>query len=355
MNIGIPLEIKPFEKRVALLPAAVAELTAMGHTVFLQSAAGAGSGYDDMAYTAAGAKIVADAESLYAESVLIVKVKEPVTAEYAYLREDHRIFSFLHLAANPELANQLQKTGLTAIAFETLMVDNSLPLLAPMSDVAGRISVQAGANYLFSHHGGKGLLLGGLPAAERGNVVIIGAGNAGGSAAVVARGLGALVTVFDLNRHKQAKMREIGDNVSGLYPYPDAVAAAIEGADLVVGAVLIPGARAPHVVTADMVKSMQSGSVIVDIAVDQGGCVETTRPTDYSAPTYMKDEVVHFAVTNMPAAVPRSASQALSAGLLPYVKLLLNEGVTKDSIIYSGVNVEKGRIVHPVVARSLRN
>ena len=161
MKIGIPLEIKPFEKRVALLPAAVAELTAMGHTVFLQSGAGAGSGYDDMAYTAAGAKIVADAESLYAESVLIVKVKEPVTAEYAYLRQDHRIFSFLHLAANPELANQLQKTGLTAIAFETLMVDNSLPLLAPMSDVAGRISVQAGANYLFSHHGGKGLLLGG--------------------------------------------------------------------------------------------------------------------------------------------------------------------------------------------------
>ena len=355
MKIGIPVEIKPFEKRVALLPAAVAELTAMGHAVFLQSGAGTGSGYDDLSYTAAGASIVKDAESLYAAAELIIKVKEPVATEYSYLREDHLVFSYLHLAANPELASQLQEIGLTAIAFETLTVDNSLPLLAPMSDVAGRIAVQTGANLLYSTHGGKGLLLGGLPAAERGNVGIIGAGNAGGNAAAVAQSLGALVTVFDKKRQKQAQMRQLGENVSGLYPYPDAVAAAIEHADLVIGAVLIPGARAPHVVTADMVKSMQAGSVIVDIAVDQGGCVETTRPTDYSAPTYIKEEVVHFAVTNMPAAVPRSASQALSAELLPYVKLLLEEGVAKGNVISSGINVEQGRIVHPAVARSLRN
>ena len=355
MKIGIPVEIKPFEKRVALLPAAVAELTAMNHEVFLQTGAGAGSGYGDMAYVAAGAKIVTDAETLYAESKLIIKVKEPVAAEYDFLRQDHLVFSFLHLAANPGLASKLQNIGLTAIAFETLMVDNALPLLAPMSDVAGRIAVQTGANLLFANHGGKGLLLGGLPAAERGNVVIIGAGNAGGSAAIVAQSIGALVTVFDFKRQRQQQMRQLGENVSGLYPYPDAVAAAVEHADLVIGAVLVPGARAPHVVTTDMVKSMQAGSVIVDIAVDQGGCVETTRPTDYSSPTYMMEKVLHFAVTNMPAAVPRSASQALSAELLPYVKLLLKEGVTQDSVISSGVNVEKGRIVHPVVARSLRN
>ena len=355
MKIGIPVEIKPFEKRVALLPAAVSELTAMGHTVFLQSGAGAGSGYDDFSYTAAGATIIKDAESLYAEAELIIKVKEPVDAEYDYLREDHMVFSYLHLAANPELARQLQKIGLTAIAFETLMVDKALPLLAPMSDVAGRIAVQTGANLLYSTHGGKGLLLGGLPAAERGNVVIIGAGNAGSNAAAVAQSLGSLVTVFDKNRSKQAHVRQLGKNVSGLYPYPDAVAAAIEHADLVIGAVLVTGARAPHVVTADMVKSMQPGSVIVDISVDQGGCVETTRPTDYSSPTYIKEGVVHFAVTNMPAAVPRSASQALSAELLPYVKLLLEQGIAKESIISSGINVAKGRIVHPAVARSLRN
>ncbi len=354
MNIGVPAEIKPFEKRVALLPAAVAVLTALDHYVFLQAGAGVGSGYDDMAYTAAGAKIVKDAETLYGETELIVKVKEPIIEECAFLREDHLLFSYLHLAANPELAKNLQNIGLTALAFETLMVDNTLPLLAPMSDVAGRVAVQTGATLLYATQGGEGLLLGGLPAAERGNVVIIGAGNAGSNAAIVAKNLGATVTVFDRQRRKQARMRQLGDNVSGLYPYPDAIAAAIEHADLVIGAVLVPGARAPHVISRDMVSSMKSGSVIVDIAVDQGGCVETTKATDYSAPTYIEEDVVHFAVTNIPAAVPRSASQALSAELLPYVRLLLEEGV-RGEVFASGINVEKGRIVHPAVAQSLRN
>lgn len=354
MNIGIPVEIKPFERRVALLPAAVAELTALGHDVFLQAGAGVGSGYDDMAYTAVGVKIVNDAETLYGEAELIVKVKEPVAEEYAYLRADHLLFSYLHLAANPELAKSLQNIGLTALAFETLMVDNSLPLLAPMSDVAGRVAVQTGATLLYATQGGEGLLLGGLPAAERGNVVIIGAGNAGGNAAIVAKNLGATVTVFDRQRKKQAQMRQLGENVSGLYPYPDAVAAALEQADLVIGAVLVPGARTPHVISRDMVIGMKPGSVIVDIAVDQGGCVETTKATDYSAPTYIEEDVVHFAVTNIPAAVPRSASQALSAELLPYVRLLLTERV-KGEALASAVNIEQGRIVHPVVAQSLRN
>jgi alanine dehydrogenase len=354
VKIGIPVEIKPFERRVALLPAAVAELTAQGHEVFLQAGAGMGSGYDDLIYTAAGAKVVKDAESLYGEARLIVKVKEPIAADITFLREDHIVFSYLHLAANPVLTRSLQNIGLTALAFETLLVDDNLPLLAPMSDVAGRVAVQTGATLLYATQGGEGLLLGGLPAAERGSVVIVGAGNAGGNAAIVAKNLGATVTVFDRKREKQAQMRQLGDNVTGLYPYPDALAAAVEQADLVIGAVLVPGARAPHVISRDMVASMKTGSVIVDIAVDQGGCVETTKATDYSAPTYVEAGVVHFAVTNFPADVPRSASQAFSAELLPYVMLLLADG-PEGKTIERAVNVKQGRVVHPAVELSLRN
>ena len=337
-----------------MLPAAVAELTAKGHEVFLQAGAGVGSGYDDLSYTAAGVKVVKDAESLYGEAELIVKVKEPIAADLAFLHEDHIVFSYLHLAANPGLTRSLQSIGLTALAFETLLVDNILPLLAPMSDVAGRVAVQTGATLLYATQGGEGLLLGGLPAAERGSVVVVGAGNAGGNAAIVAKSLGATVTVFDHKREKQAQMRQLGDNVTGLYPYPDALAAAVEQADLVIGAVLVPGARAPHVISREMVASMKSGSVIVDIAVDQGGCVETTKATDYSAPTYVEEGVVHFAVTNIPAAVPRSASQALSAELLPYVMLLLADG-PEGKKLESAVNVKQGRVVHPAVELSLRN
>jgi len=353
MKIGIPLEIKPLERRVALLPAAVAELTSLGHSVFLQSGAGHGSGYEDSSYAAAGAHIVNDSDTLYGEAELVVKVKEPMPTEYPLLREDHLLFSYLHLAAYPELTAHLQQIGLTALAFETLMVDNSLPLLAPMSDVAGRLSVQIGTTLLYATQGGKGLLLGGLPAAERGNVVIIGAGNAGSSAALVAQSLGANVTVFERKREKMARVRQLGPNVSGLYPYPDAMAAAIENADLLIGAVLIPGARAPHVVSRAMVASMQPGSAIVDIAVDQGGCVETTRATDYSAPTFVDEGVIHFCVTNMPAAVPRSASQALSAEVLTFVKLLLAEGLGKEGALATAINVQQGRIVNPAVAESL--
>jgi alanine dehydrogenase len=354
VKIGIPVEIKPFERRVALLPAAVAELVLQGHNVFLQAGAGVGSGYDDRAYTTAGAKIVNDAETLYGEAELIVKVKEPIAADIEYLREDHILFSYLHLAANPDLVRHLQDIGLTALAFETLLVDNSLPLLAPMSDVAGRVAVQTGATLLYATQGGKGLLLGGLPAAERGHVVIVGAGNAGGNAAIVAKNLGATVTVFDRKREKQAQMRQLGGNVTGLYPYPDALAAAVEDADLVIGAVLLPGARAPHVISRNMVASMKPGSVIVDIAVDQGGCVETTKATDYAAPTYIEEDVIHFAVTNIPAAVPRSASQALSAELLPYLGMLLREG-PEGEMLKSAVNIKQGRIVHPAVELSMRN
>jgi len=353
MKIGIPREIKPMETRVALVPAAVDELVRNGHVVYVQAGAGINSGYPDEAYARAGAVVAPDAASVYGESQLIVKVKEPVEPEYPLLREDHVLFSFLHLAAVPRLADHLVATGLTAIAFETVMVDNRLPLLAPMSDVAGRLAVQIGTTLLHTPNGGRGILLGGLPAAERGHVVIIGAGNAGSNAAIVAQGLGARVTIFDRQREKLLAMRQLGPNVTALYPYPDEVASALADADLVISAVLIPGARAPHVVTREMVRSMRSGSVIVDIAVDQGGSVETIHATDYTNPTYVEEEVIHFAVTNMPAAVPRSASQALSADIAPYVMKLAHHGCERDSGLSWGVNVRGGKIVHPAVAKSL--
>ncbi|HBE91617.1 MAG TPA: alanine dehydrogenase [Gammaproteobacteria bacterium] len=353
MKIGIPRETKPMEGRVALVPAAVADLVKRGHSVTVQQGAGVLSGYDDSVYQQAGAQLAENAETVFREATLIVKVKEPIRAEYALLKPDHILFSYLHLAAVPELAEHLVRTSLTAIAFETVMVDNQLPLLAPMSDVAGRVAVQIGTTLLQRQNGGNGILLGGLPAAHRGHVVIIGAGNAGSNAAIVARGLGANVTVFDRQRAKSLRMRELGDNVTALYPYHDDLARAVADADLVIGAVLTPGAKAPHIVTREMVRSMRPGSAIIDIAVDQGGCVETTRPTDYTAPTYVEEGVIHFAVTNIPAAVPRSASQALSAEVAPYAMLLAEGQLDDNPALQQGINIRQGRIVHPAVAASL--
>lgn len=341
------------EGRVALVPAAVADLVKRGHSVTVQQGAGVLSGYDDSDYQQAGAQLAENAETVFREATLIVKVKEPIRAEYALLKPDHILFSYLHLAAVPELAEHLVRTSLTAIAFETVMVDNQLPLLAPMSDVAGRVAVQIGTTLLQRQNGGNGILLGGLPAAHRGHVVIIGAGNAGSNAAIVARGLGANVTVFDRQRAKSLRMRELGDNVTALYPYHDDLARAVADADLVIGAVLTPGAKAPHIVTREMVRSMRPGSAIIDIAVDQGGCVETTRPTDYTAPTYVEEGVIHFAVTNIPAAVPRSASQALSAEVAPYAMLLAEGQLDDNPALQQGINIRQGRIVHPAVAASL--
>lgn len=353
MKVGVPREIKPMEGRVALVPSAVADLVKAGHSVAVEQGAGLLSGYSDEDYRQAGASLAANAQTLYGDATLIVKVKEPIEAEYPLLRQDHILFSYLHLAAVPRLAAHLVDTGLTAIAFETVMVDGQLPLLAPMSDVAGRVAVQIGATLLHRQNGGNGILLGGLPAAHRGHVVILGAGNAGGNAAIVAQSLGALVTVFDRQRAKQLRMRELGDNVTALYPYHDDLAHAIADADLVIGAVLKPGAKAPHIVSREMVRSMRPGSAIVDIAVDQGGCVETTRPTDYTAPTYVEEGVTHFAVTNMPAAVPRSASQALSAEVAPYAMLLANGVLDDNDPLQQGINIRQGRIVHPAVAEAL--
>jgi len=352
MRIGIPREVKPWEARVALIPHAVAVLVESGHEVWVETCAGAGSGFDDDAYLRHGAQIAPSSAALYAAAQLIVKVKEPIVSEYGLLRADHTLFSYLHLAANPVLTRALQKTGLTAIAFETVTQEGLLPLLAPMSDIAGRLAVQIGAHLLHAPQGGRGVLLGGLGGTDRGHVVVIGAGEAGGNAVRLAAAQGAQVTVFDRSPARMRVMAAVGPNVTSLPAYEETIAEAVACADLVIGAVLVTGARAPHVVTRTMVQSMHRGAVIVDIAVDQGGCVETIHATDYGSPTYIAEGVVHFGVTNMPGAVPRTASQALSAVLLPYVQALASRG-PDDARLAGGLNVVGGRIAHPAVAEAM--
>ncbi len=347
MRIGIPREVKVLEGRVGLIPAAAAELVRQGHEVLVEHRAGEASGYPDGDYEARGVQIVPDAETLYGGAELIIKVKEPQPQELALLRADHLLFCYLHLAAEVELMNALKEIGLTAVAFETVeLADRSLPLLAPMSDIAGRIATQVGATLLHRPQGGRGLLLGGLPGVERGRVVVLGAGVVGSNAARVAARLGAEVTVFDRNRDKLAAMRALGPNVTALHAYADAIDEAVTQADLLVGAVLVTGARAPHLVSAEQVRRMKPGSVIIDVSVDQGGCIETTRPTTYADPTFVWEGVVHFGVTNMPGAVPRSASQALSVAITPYALKLTQPGWDADPALTLGINTRAGKVVH---------
>jgi len=349
MRIGIPKEIKPLEARVALVPEACGDLVRQGHEVIVERGAGAASGFADDAYGEAGARAVDGPDALYAAAELVVKVKEPWGSEIDLLRADHILFSFLHLAANLQLLERLREIGLTALAFETVEQGGRLPILAPMSDIAGRLAVQVGTNLLFSPNRGKGLLLGGTPAAERGQVVVLGAGNAGSAAVRMAASVGTYVTVFDRNPEKLAAMRKAGPNVTALYPYTDSVSRAVAQADLFIGAVLIPGAKAPRLISKAQVASMEPGSVVVDISVDQGGCVETTHPTTYEAPTYKAEDVIHFAVTNMPGAVPRSASRALCASLFPWVVRLASPNWRDDASLAAAVNVSEGEIVHPAL------
>lgn len=349
MRIGIPKEIKIREGRVALVPSAAGELVRAGHEVVLQAGAGAASGYADADYGALGVRIAPDAAAVYAHAQMLLKVKEPIAPEYPLLRPDHLLFSYLHLAAAPELARVLMQKGLTAVAFETVEEGGGLPLLAPMSDIAGRLAVQIGATLLHSHRGGRGVLLGGLPGTERGHVAVLGAGEAGGNAAAAAAALGARVTVFARRRDSLERMQRLGPNVTALPSHADLLERAITDADLLVGAVLIPGARAPRLVGRKLVSRMRPGSVIVDVSVDQGGCIETAHPTDYDNPTYVVDGVIHFAVTNMPGAVPRTASQALSASLLPYVLRLAAPGGLSDTAIARGINVRAGKLVYPAL------
>ena len=350
MRIGVPTEVKPLEGRVGLIPAACAGLVKAGHEVFIQKGAGVKSGYPDEQYEKVGVEVVADAAAAYGRSEMVVKVKEPVAADLEHIRADHLLFCYLHLAALPELTRQLCDIGCTAVAFETVEdAAGRLPLLAPMSDIAGRLAIQVGTHLLHQPQGGKGILIGGIPAAKRGKVVILGGGVAGGNSAVVAAGLGAEVTVFDMDRDKLERARAIGPNVTGLYPHSEDVALAVAEADIVVGAVLVTGERAPHVISEAMVKAMQPGSVVVDISVDQGGCIETTRPTTYDDPTYVMHDVIHFTVTNMPGAVPRTASQALSAAIAPYAERLADGQWRDHAGLVKGINVEAGKVVHPAL------
>jgi alanine dehydrogenase len=350
MRIGIPSETKTLEGRVALVPAACADLVRSGHEVFIQSGAGTKSGFPDADFSAVGVTVVADADALYEKGELIVKVKEPIAGDLARLRKDHLLFCYLHLAAEPALTRSLLDIGLTGVAFESVEEGGGLPLLAPMSIIAGRIAVQIGTHLLHQPAGGKGKLLGGLPSTERGKVVVFGAGAAGGNSAALAAAGGANLVVFDKRPDRLAEMMALGANVTALYPYQEVVARELRDADLVIGAVLVPSAKAPMVVTAEMVESMEPGSVLADISIDQGGCFETSKPTTWAEPTYVVDGVTHFAVTNMPGAVPQTSSQAISAAILPYVQRLAGDKDWRSfEPLRRGINVAAGEIVHPAL------
>ncbi len=351
MRIGVPKETKTLEGRVALVPAAAGDLVKRGHEVWLEQGAGARSGFSDAQYTQLGVRIAPDAAALYEKGEMIVKVKEPIAGDLAHLRRDHLLFCYLHLAAEPALTRQLLDIGLTAVAFETVELANGdLPLLAPMSIIAGRIATQIGTTLLHQPQGGKGKLLGGLPSTERGNVVVFGAGKAGGASAALAAAAGANVTVFEMRQDRMDEMMRLGNNVTALYPYHDVVAGKVAAADLVVGAVLVTGAKAPHVMSREMLKGMEDGSVVVDIAIDQGGCFETSRPTSWKEPTFVEEGVTHFCVTNMPGAVPQTSSQAICAAILPWVNKLASGGDWRgNEALARGINVEGGKLVHPAL------
>ena len=359
MRIGVPKEIKNHEYRVGLVPAGARELVAAGHEVLIQSGAGAGIDVDDSAYESAGAKIAATAADVFAASDLIVKVKEPQLAECKMLRRGQTLFTYLHLAADAAQAKALMASGATAIAYETVTSpDGSLPLLTPMSEVAGRMSVQVGAVSLQKANGGLGVLLGGVPGVSPAKVVILGGGVSGSCAAEMAVGLRADVTIVDksVKRLRQLDAMFAGQ-LKTVASTADAIEALVTQADLVIGAVLVAGAAAPKLVTRDMVRKMKRGAVMVDISIDQGGCFETSRPTTHAEPTFVVDGVVHYCVTNMPGAVSRTSTFALTNATLPYVKALATHGTQKalalDPHLQNGLNVFDGAITHEAVARDL--
>jgi alanine dehydrogenase len=360
MIIGIPKEIKDSENRVAITPAGVLALKKANHRVLIETMAGMGSGFTDQDYIEAGAEIIPDAATVWKESEMIMKVKEPLPSEYTYFREGLILFTYLHLAPEPELTKALMDKKVIAIAYETIQLPNgSLPLLTPMSEVAGRMSVQIGARFLEKTHGGKGVLLGGVPGVPPAEVVIIGGGVVGTNAAKIALGMGANVTIVDLNPDRLRYLDDIfGGRLRTLMSNSYNIAQAVKKADLVVGAVLIPGSRAPKLVTEEMVKQMSPGSVIVDVAIDQGGSIETIdRVTTHSNPTYVKYDVVHYAVANMPGAVPRTSTLALTNVTIPYALQIANKGVLRaikeNQALAKGVNVYNGSVTYKAVADSL--
>ena len=356
MRVGVPKEIKNHEYRVGLIPSSVRELAAHGHEVIVETHAGYGIGLDDAHYEAAGAKIVATADEVFAAADMIVKVKEPQPSEIARLREGQILFTYLHLAPDVEQTRGLLASGCTAIAYETVTdAHGRLPLLAPMSEVAGRMSIQAGAHCLEKAQGGNGTLLGGVPGVAVGSVVILGGGVVGTNAARMAMGLEARVTVLDKSLHRLYELdMQFGPTLNTIFSTRDAIEEYVLGADLVIGAVLVPGAAAPKLVSREMVSRMKRGSVLVDVAIDQGGCFETSRPTTHAEPTYIVDEVVHYCVANMPGGVARTSTFALNNATLPFTLALAAKGwrraLSDDRYLREGLNVHAGKTTYKAVA-----
>ena len=356
MNIGIPKEIKTEEHRVAMPPSGVREFDKRGHSVFIEVGAGEGSGFYDHEYETAGATLLDSAAEVWSRADMIIKVKEPQSSELAFLRPNLILFTYLHLAAEEELTNALLQSGVTGIAYETVADSQGrLPLLEPMSEVAGRMASQVVSHYLERHKGGRGVLMGGVPGVAAAHIVILGAGTVGANAAKIALGMGARVTLLDINLDRLRYLEDVlAGKLTTLYSNSINISRAIQSADGLIGSVLIAGARAPMLVTRDMLQSMPDGSVIVDVAVDQGGCVETTRPTTHSNPTFVIDGVLHYGVANMPGAVPRTSSLALANATLPYALKIANLGAAtalgNDPALRKGLNTIAGQCTHPAVA-----
>jgi alanine dehydrogenase len=356
MIIGVPKEIKEQEQRIALVPSAAELLTKRGHTVLVEKNGGVGSGYPDEEYRKAGAEIVDLAKDVFARADMIVKVKEPLPAEFPLLRKGQILFTYLHLAANKPLTEALLKSGVTAIAYETIQVGNRLPLLEPMSEIAGRMSVVMGAYFLTKHNGGSGVLLGGVPGVLPGRVVVIGGGTAGVNAARMATGLGADVTILEVDLERMRFLDVTMGSAHTLYSSESHLRELMPNVDLLIGAVLVPGAKAPKLITRAMLKAMKAGSVLVDIAIDQGGCAETSRPTTHLQPTYVEEGVTHYCVANMPAAYARTATQALTNITYRYVELLadlgLDEACKKQPALIGGINTRDGKLTCRAVAEA---
>ncbi len=356
MIIGVPKEIKNEENRVALTPAGALELTKRGHTVFVQQSAGEGSAFEDAEYASAGAQILPDIESVYARAEMIIKVKEPIAPEYPLIRENQLVFTYFHFASYLPLTEAMIERKGICLAYETVeLADRSLPLLIPMSEVAGRMAIQQGAKYLEKHQKGRGVLLGGVPGVQPGKVLILGGGVVGTQAAKMAAGLGAQVTILDINLQRLRYLADVmPPNVHTMYSNEYNIRKLIRDHDLIVGAVLIPGAKAPNLVTRDMLKDMQSGTVLVDVAVDQGGCIETCTPTTHADPVFVIDDVVHYCVANMPGAVPSTSTVALTNATLPYAIQLAEQGwqaaCRRSTPLRKGLNIVKGKVVYKGVA-----
>ena len=356
MIIGVPKEIKEQERRIALVPSAAEQLTKRGHAVLVEKNGGIGSGYPDEEYKKAGAEIVDLATDVFARADMIVKVKEPLPAEFPLLRKGQILFTYLHLAASKALTDALLKSGVTAIAYETIQIGNRLPLLEPMSEIAGRMSVVMGAYFLAKHNGGSGVLLGGVPGVLPGRVVVIGGGTAGVNAARMATGLGADVTILEVDLERMRFLDITMGSAHTLYSSESHLRELMPNVDLLIGAVLVPGAKAPKLITRAMLKAMKTGSVLVDIAIDQGGCAETSRPTTHLQPIYVEEGVTHYCVANMPAAYARTATQALTNITYRYVELLadfgLDEACKKQPALISGINTRDGKLTCHAVAEA---